>query len=281
MIPHPEILAWKEIADWPLDEQVEQDLIISAALVKMFSYPPLKGKLAFRGGTALNKLIFPKPLRYSEDIDMNRLENSEAGPILDAIRESLKDLFPNIKPKSKRTKLSIKLIYSYPSTIDGGTRNLKIEINVRETIPQKPLEQFPFAVTSNFFSGSATIISFNREEMIGTKIRALYQRSKGRDLFDLFELSKLDFNWDNIVDSFLKLENIDVTGKDFEKDFEKNLTEKIQNKSFLEDTISLLPKSLSYNPFEPTIGFLGKLYLECQNMVGYEINSVNLRTKPF
>jgi predicted nucleotidyltransferase component of viral defense system len=254
MIPHPEILAWREIADWPLDEQVEQDLIISAALVKIFSDSSLKGKLAFRGGTAFNKLIFPKALRYSEDIDMNRLENSEAGPILDAIRKSLKEIFPKTKAKSKRTKNSIKLTYSYPS-IGGGTRNLKIEINVCETQPQKELEEFPFAVKSGFFSGSTTILGFDKEEMIGTKIRALYQRSKGRDLFDLFELSKLDFNWDNIVDSFLKLEDIDVTGKFFEK----NLTEKIKNKSFLEDTISLLPKDISYNPKEAYMWFLGEI----------------------
>ncbi len=64
MIPYPEIQAWRAIADWPRDDQVEQDLITSAALVKIFNYPSLKGKLAFRGGTALNKLIFPKALRY-------------------------------------------------------------------------------------------------------------------------------------------------------------------------------------------------------------------------
>jgi len=254
MIPYPEILAWKKIADWPRDDQVEQDLIISAALVRIFSYSPLKGKLAFRGGTALNKLIFPKPLRYSEDIDMNRLENSNAGPILDAIRKSLKDIFPKIKAKSTSTKNSLKLTYSYPS-IDGGKRNLKIEINVRETRPQKPLEEFPFAVHSGFFSGNAIIIGFDKEEMIGTKIRALYQRSKGRDLFDLFELSKLDFNWDNIVDSFLKLEDIDVTGKIFEK----NLAEKIKNQSFLEDTIPLLPKDISYNPQEAYNWFINEI----------------------
>lgn len=50
--------------------QVEQDLIISGALCDLFSAPALKGRIAFRGGTAINKLLFTQPLRYSEDIDL-------------------------------------------------------------------------------------------------------------------------------------------------------------------------------------------------------------------
>ena len=135
MLPQSVITAWKKKADWPLDDQVEQDLIISAALVKIFNHEFLKGKLAFRGGTAINKLIFPKSLRYSEDIDLNRLEAGKAGPIFDAIRDSLNDIFPE-KAQSERTDMSVKLIYSYPA-FSGGTSKLKIEINVREILPQK------------------------------------------------------------------------------------------------------------------------------------------------
>ena len=103
MIPAPEVHAWRSQADWPLDEQVEQDLIISASLVIIFNSEKLKGKLAFRGGTALNKLIFPKALRYSEDIDMNRLETCEVGPILDELREVMKEIFPGVKAKYQGT----------------------------------------------------------------------------------------------------------------------------------------------------------------------------------
>lgn len=91
MLPQTVITAWRKKANWPLDDQVEQDLIISAALVKIFNNDFLKDKIAFRGGTAINKLIFPQALRYSEDIDLNRLETGKAGPVFDAIRDSLKD----------------------------------------------------------------------------------------------------------------------------------------------------------------------------------------------
>lgn len=78
--------------------------------------------------------------------------------------------------------------------------------------------------------------------MIGTKIRALYQRSKGRDLFDLFEVSKTIVDWDNIVSSFKKL-NIGAS----QKDFINNLNEKMSNQAFLTDMRPLLPDGILYN----------------------------------
>ncbi len=72
MIPAQNIIAWSQQAPWAEQRQVEQDLIISRALVALFSDPFLALELRLRGGTALNKLHFPKPLRYSEDIDLVR-----------------------------------------------------------------------------------------------------------------------------------------------------------------------------------------------------------------
>jgi predicted nucleotidyltransferase component of viral defense system len=70
MIPSQNIVAWSKTTPWAEPRQVEQDLIIARALVELFSDPFLAAQLRLRGGTALNKLHFPKPLRYSEDIDL-------------------------------------------------------------------------------------------------------------------------------------------------------------------------------------------------------------------
>jgi hypothetical protein len=72
MIPMMNIIAWSHRAPWPEMRQVEQDLIISRAIVAIFSDQHLQKQLRFRGGTALNKLHFPEPFRYSEDIDLVR-----------------------------------------------------------------------------------------------------------------------------------------------------------------------------------------------------------------
>lgn len=241
MIPKPVITAWRKRAPWPLDEQVEQDLIISRALIELFSHGEIKGKVAFRGGTALNKLVLPKPLRYSEDIDLNRLEQGSSGELIDSVRDALKNCFDK-RPTTKRTAKSIKIVYSYDS-IAGGKRKLKIEINVREIVPQLPLDNIHYEVDSEFFSGSAKIQTFQREEMIGTKIRALYQRSKGRDLFDLYQADSISIDWDKAVDSFKKL-NIGAS----QKAFRANLDSKIRDKAFLEDIQVLLPANVQYDP---------------------------------
>lgn len=66
MIPGAYLQAWRAKAPWPDTRQVEQDLVICRALCDLFQAPSLTGKIAFRGGTALHKLLFPQALRYSE-----------------------------------------------------------------------------------------------------------------------------------------------------------------------------------------------------------------------
>lgn len=231
---------WRKQVNWPLDNQVEQDLIISCALVEIFNNEYLKDRIAFRGGTALHKLVFPKGLRYSEDIDLNRLEKGQSGPIIDNVKVSLYEMLGKPK-KVKSTANSVKIIYDYES-VSGGKSRLKIEINTRETLPQENLKAVPFKVESDYFSGETIVMSFDTEEMIGTKIRALYQRKKGRDLFDLYELSKLDLNWGKIVESFKKL---DIGAS--QKQYAQNLEEKMKDDGFLEDLGPLLPKNVNYD----------------------------------
>lgn len=49
----------------PLNEQVEEDLVISRSLVEIYSDDFLRQRLAFRGGTALHKIYLKPAARYS------------------------------------------------------------------------------------------------------------------------------------------------------------------------------------------------------------------------
>jgi predicted nucleotidyltransferase component of viral defense system len=185
MIPMMNIVAWGRTVPWVEQRQVEQDLIISRALVELFSDPFLREQLRFRGGTALNKLHFPKPLRYSEDIDLTRTDGGPIGPVLDRARQVLEPWMG--RAQFEQSKIAPKLRFRLPAEDQASTApiRIKLEIHTRERIAYDPPSFVPFEVTNPWFTGSAEVTTFSKEEILATKLRALLQRDKGRDLLDL------------------------------------------------------------------------------------------------
>jgi len=231
MIPRDYITEWRQQARWTQDAQVEQDLIISRALVEIFSRSILADNLAFRGGTALYKLHL-QPARYSEDIDLVQTRAGTIGPILDALREVLNPwLGP---PKWKQSEGRVTLVYRVRAE-DGLPLKLKIEINSREHFNVFGLEALPMEVKSRWFSGSASIRTYHLDELMGTKMRALYQRKKGRDLFDLWIANKeIGIDPDRVVGSFLHYMEQE-SHKVSRAEYEENLIKKLSHPLFAQD----------------------------------------------
>lgn len=239
MIPHDYITTWRVQAPWIDDSQVEQDLIISRALVAIFSHPLLAKGLAFRGGTALYKLHLKPPARYSEDIDLVQVNAEAAGPVMGALREVLDPWLG--KPQWKQTEGRITFVYRFDSEDAPPIRlRLKIEINSREHFSVYGFSSFPFAVDSRWFSGSCEIATYDLDELIGTKLRALYQRKKGRDLFDLaVALGTGGADPDRVVAAFAAY--MDHGGHHVTRaQFEQNLAAKLRDRQFAADISPLL-----------------------------------------
>lgn len=184
MIPRDYITEWRAHAPWIQDIQVEQDLVICRALIDIFSHPLLKDALAFRGGTALYKLHLKPAARYSEDIDLVQVKAETAGPMMQALRAVLDPWLG--EPRWKQTEGRVTFVYRFDSEDTPPIRlRLKVEINSREHFAVHGFTRVPFAVSSRWFEGSCQITSYELDELLATKLRALYQRKKGRDLFDL------------------------------------------------------------------------------------------------
>jgi predicted nucleotidyltransferase component of viral defense system len=194
LIPRDFITEWREQAPWVQDFQVEQDLVICRALVAIFSQPLLGKSLAFRGGTALYKLYLKPPARYSEDIDLVQIDAEPAGPIMTALREVLDPWLG--QPRWKQTEGRVTFFYRFDSEDTPPLRlRLKVEINSREHFTVFGIARVRFKVESRWFEGEAEIGTYTLDELLGTKLRALYQRRKSRDLFDLataLETTKAD-----------------------------------------------------------------------------------------
>lgn len=184
MIPRDYITEWRSQAPWVQDIQVEQDLVISRALVEIFSNPVLTDALAFRGGTALYKLYLKPAARYSEDIDLVQMRAGPAGPVMEALRSVLDPWLG--APRWKQTEGRVTFVYRFGSEdVPPINMRLKVEINSREHFTVHGFTRLPFSVSSRWFEGVCQVSTYTLDELLGTKLRALYQRKKGRDLFDL------------------------------------------------------------------------------------------------
>ena len=246
MIPKRYIEEWKEFAPWHTDAQVEQDLIIERVLIAIFSDDFLKDKLAFRGGTALHKIYLKPQARYSEDIDLVQINRGSIGEILDRLKEIV-DFFEQ-KPKVKIKANNNNVIFRFNSEIQPVIPlKLKIEINCREHFSILGYKTVALNIDNGWFKGSCHILSYELEELLATKLRALYQRKKGRDLFDLYyaitnnevDFSKLLHCYRGYMDTELKSPS--------SKEFILNMEKKIIETEFTGDIYGLLRPSIEYD----------------------------------
>jgi predicted nucleotidyltransferase component of viral defense system len=246
MIPRPNIARWKEFAPWSSFDQIEQDLIISRTLVEIFSDPFLNENLAFRGGTALHKLYLNPAPRYSEDIDLVQIKPGPIKPIMERINEVI-----TFFEESRKTDIrghGPKMYYRFNSEYEDIRMRLKIEINSKEHFNVLDWVNFPFHIENEWFTGSASIKTYNINELLGTKLRALYQRTKGRDLFDLY-YSRLNqkIEIDQIIESFNEYMKFSTGNIPTRRQFELNIEEKENDPNFTGDMEALLRPGIEYD----------------------------------
>jgi predicted nucleotidyltransferase component of viral defense system len=245
MIPQAHITAWRAIAPWPDDAQVEQDLVLSRAVVELFADTDLSDLIALRGGTALNKLFITPAVRYSEDIDLVQAKAGAAGPLIDAIRAKLDPWLG--KPTRARAEGGFSLVYRFESEIPPiRPLRLKVEINTREHFTVLGIQSRPLTVTNPWFTAKAKIKTYQLDELMGTKLRALYQRRKGRDLFDLWLcLDRKLIDPKQVITCFLRY--MDHEGHAISRaHFEQNLYGKQSDLAFMDDIAPLLNAAVRY-----------------------------------
>jgi predicted nucleotidyltransferase component of viral defense system len=245
MISQKDITEWRIYAPWLKDILVKKDLIQSKILIDLFNNEILSEKFALRGGLAINKLYLLSPSRYSEDINLVQIYPEPIGIIIDEIRRSLSWLG---EPVRKQTKDKITLYYnkSLKFILDQG---IKIVISIREHSSLKGLIKKKYKIENSWFSGEADIVTFTIEELLAIKLKDLYFKQRGRDLFDIYIISQKCNNIDKIlVIQILKKYFIREVRKVSRFLYERNLVYKMRNLNFVSDISPLLPSnSKGYN----------------------------------
>jgi predicted nucleotidyltransferase component of viral defense system len=239
VIPRDFTTEWRNEAPWPSDEQVEQDLVISRAVVEIFSIAEIASRLAWRGGTALHKLYLRPAPRYSEDIDLVQVNPEPIGSTLSLLRGVLDRWLG--EPQRVFKEGRVNLVYRFESEGPPPVPlRLKLEINTREHFSEQGYVTKPFSVRSAWFDGRADVTTFALEELLGTKLRALYQRKKGRDLFDLWTaLERGDVAPDRVLDSFHRYMR-EGGHRASRAQVEENLAAKRKDARFVSDIAPLL-----------------------------------------
>ncbi len=250
MIPQAYITEWSQQVPWQTNEQVEQDLVICRALVEIFSDDWLANSLAFRGGTALHKLYLKPQPRYSEDIDLVQVRAEPIKETIIRLQAALAFLGESsVKPRRDGTQIICRFDSEFPPSV---RLRLKVEANTREHFTVLGLQQFPFEVKSSWFSGRCNLTTYSLEELLGTKLRALYQRRKGRDLYDIFiALTRKPYiDIDKLLDCYRAYMKFSVDNPPSQREYVLNMEAKMQDTEFLGDTAALLRPDEPLNPNE-------------------------------
>jgi len=152
----------------------------------------LAKRLYLKGGTAINKLYLKATPRLSVDLDFNHIGSKdqvlrERGQVREEITTFLKAQDPSydiqVKRKYEQTTLNIRY-----RTLMGTPQHFKMEISHIERFPiLEPVEK-QFETSEGPFG----IATYQLEELTATKLRALFERFKGRDIYDLYFVSKLE-----------------------------------------------------------------------------------------
>jgi hypothetical protein len=218
----------------------------------------LRTNLAMRGGTALHKVHLAAAARYSEDIDLVLLARWRPAvvkwhltrvlrPEMHSSPRRVDDVIVGLRNSGKKNfGTPSKIIrQNYPYQPGKPRAYLKIEVNCSEHASISEVAEIPF----KFGADELSLRTYDIDEMLGTKLRALLQRDRSRDLFDLDRALTSPLRShvpdpDRIVYAFRKY--MEGKGSAVDADaFRRDLDRKLESKTFRKDTDRMLRTGLS------------------------------------
>jgi predicted nucleotidyltransferase component of viral defense system len=259
-ITFQDVIAHQAVVPWPNLLQVEQDLVLCHCMRAIFADDFLRAHVAMRGGTVLHKVHLAPAARYSEDIDLVLLSRRPEGDIDKALRRVLQPILGEpgesivdkvrlaVRNAARPSRILRSTYLVAPVTPSPNPIRIVVETNVNERASHLPPTEHGFAFQYGGVEHACSIRSFDIHEMLGTKMRALFQRERGRDLFDLFHALSLHPSIEpaKIVECFLFYMKAEGT-KAEQAEFVELLGERVRKPGFRSDMAPLLRTGLAYD----------------------------------
>jgi len=202
MIDKQEILRFATALNLP-PNTVEKDYILGWLLKGINSHPTLQDQLVFKGGTCLKKCLL-ETYRFSEDLDFTLkesfpLDSSHLETVVTELTEWVEDN-SGIKIPQDSVKIElyrnprgilvaeVRVGYIGPLKPGGNFPKVKLDLSHDEKIVTAPLLSKVFHPYSDCRDDDIYILSYSVEETFAEKIRALSERARPRDLYDVIHL---------------------------------------------------------------------------------------------
>lgn len=201
MIEKQELVA--KSVEWKLPiHTVEKDYVLGLILYGIANHPDLKENWIFKGGTCIKKCYIAN-YRFSEDLDFTLAEKANLDPHiihsqLNEVAEIVYSTFglvvnvTNIKVNSFPDKhglfLQAKLPFRGPISISGSYPNIKFDLSGEEKLVDTPESRKLLHNYSDASESACEILCYNFSELLAEKLRALTERARPRDLYDVVKL---------------------------------------------------------------------------------------------
>ncbi len=179
---------------------VEKDYVLGWVLAGIFNHPAIGGQWIFKGGTCLKKCHI-NTQRFSEDLDFTLtkeavLDQATLTVVFKGISAWVYDASGIELPESLirfngyenhmgGISAQGKVGYKGPLMPGGDLPRIKLDLTLDEIVVQSPLTLEVSHPYSDFPQGGIHILGYSFEEVFAEKIRALAERERPRDLYDV------------------------------------------------------------------------------------------------
>lgn len=226
MIPKQELIRKYKEQGVPLPT-IEKDYILGLILSCLYRHPSIKNNWVFKGGTCIKK-IYLKDYRFSEDLDFTLKENStiDLPEIEKQLLESFAigaDLFgliidkDNISivpfPDKEGLFIQIKIPFQSPLMSSGSLPRVKLDLSKNETLIDIPHISPLLHEYSDMEDVATSIQSYSMDEIFAEKCRALVERTRPRDLYDVIHLYDNFYHANENIQNFLKVASLKFSHK--------------------------------------------------------------------
>ena len=189
-----------------IERDYAQNWLLSALSGKM--------KMVLKGGTGIRK-VYIEGYRFSDDLDFTLMEEYTLTQIDNALKLALREarefsgigFLDEVKLESVNNGFTASIFFRI-LRVSGNPIRIKIDLTAqsREQIlvePQMRLIIHPYSDTLR-----SEILSYRLEEVFSEKIRSLFERTRPRDLYDVWRLKDLDIEDPEIIYKKFKFKDL-------------------------------------------------------------------------